>query len=640
MNDFSTWPQSRLEADVRKHNRLYFELAQPEISDQEFDRMVEALRARFPESPVLAEIGADIDPARIGARAAVTHRSPMLSLDKCYDPETLQAWAAKTGARFIAMPKIDGVAVSLRYDDAGRLQVAATRGDGRVGEDITANVRMIFNVPQQLPDALQSVEIRGEVYMPLSLFRERYAGDFMSPRNLSAGALKQKDPQKTADYGVRFFAYDLLGSAATTEAEKRALLADAGFAVVPWKSAPADDLPAVCADFAAQRGADDFESDGVVIRLDDIAAQERLGSTAHHPRYAIAWKYAGDAGESVIEQIEWSVSRSSAITPVAIIAPVVLSGASVRRVSLHNYGLAAQHGVGVGARVTVVRRGGVIPHIERVIEPGAAVLEPPAQCPSCGAATRIDDGFVFCDNPGGCQLTRVGALKHFLDAIDCEGFGPKLLEQLVAQDVVQDPADLYALTEEQLLALPRMGETLARKLLAHLQERLVLPLDALLRGLGVPELARHMSRLVARGRTLDDVLALTEEELAAYHGVGPRIAPAIVHGLRDKLWLIDKLRAVVTIEPMQETAVQSGTLAGKRVLFTGTLVRMERKAAQALVERHGGSNASGISKELDYLVVGAGGGAGSKVTKAQKLIDDGAPLQIVEEEQFWEILGG
>ncbi|MBI4237894.1 MAG: NAD-dependent DNA ligase LigA [Deltaproteobacteria bacterium] len=628
---YEKWPQARLEREVQRHNQLYFVAGRPEISDAEFDRMVEVLRRRFPDSAALQAIGSDA----VGERAPVRHAVPMLSLDKCYQVEDLNAWAEKLDGPFVVSPKVDGVACALRYDMRGQLVLAATRGNGQLGEDVTPNARVIAGIPTQLP--LHDVEVRGEVYLPLSTFRERFAASFMSPRNLAAGALKQKDPGRTGECGLRFFAYDLLGSDAATEQEKRRALQQAGFSCVTTVLVTTAQLAAQCA-LAQQISAEsDFETDGIVFKIDDVGRQQRLGATAHHPRFAIAYKFAGDAATTTLREIVWNVSRNQIITPIGLVEPVELSGATVSRVTLHNYGLALRNGVGPGAAVIVRRRGGVIPHLESVVEPGAHALVPPPRCPSCAAATRVEGDFVYCTNPTGCSQAVVGALKHFLEAIDCDGFGPKVLQQLVEQGLAADPADLFALTAGDLLSLERMGEVLAHKLVAHLHARRELPLDVLLRSLGIPDLARQTARILASFGTLSHVLALTEDVLAAQHGIGPIIATAIVQGLKARRPLIDKLQRHVTIVAAA-SAELTGPLSGRTVLFTGSLQAMARNAAHQLVESRGGRIASGVSTTLDYLVVGSAGGAGSKLKKAHALVEQGAPLTILTEEAFFRLV--
>lgn len=629
---------ARLEEEVRRHNRLYFTEHRPEISDVEFDRLVEALRRKGPDSPVLQEISSDAG----AAGKKVRHRVPMLSLDKCYGAEALEEWAAKFEGGMVASPKIDGCAVSLCYDGQGKLVRAATRGDGVEGEDITANAQHIRAIPQSM--GLFGAEVRGEVFMPLTVFA-RYRGEFSNPRNLAAGAIKQKDGRKTGEYGLAFFAYDLrmpddaAAPAVATEEEKYRLLAEAGFSVVEWMAVDRDGMQQAYEAFLARRGAFDFETDGVVFKAARIAEQLRLGSTAHHPRFAIAYKFQGDSGATTLLDVEWSVARTGAITPVAIVAPVELSGAMVRRASLHNVGILTRLCVTRGARVLMMRRGGVIPNLEAVVEAGAGAIEIPKSCPSCGAPTRLDGDVLWCTRPAACVQRAVGELAHFVEAAGIDGFGEKLLQQLAESGLVTDPAGFYDLAREDLLGLDRMGETLAAKLLDNVGRRRALPLADFLRGLGIRELGKHTASILAGFGTLERVLALTEEELSAIHTVGPVIAREVVAGLRAKRPLIERLLRHVRVEVGAPAAAPAGPLTGKTFLFTGALLAMERKAAEPLVEAKGGEVAASVTKDLDYLVVGGGGGGGAKLDRARKLQAQGGKVKIISEEEFLKMIG-
>ncbi len=619
-----------LEKYVREHNTRYFVEHKPVISDYEFDRLVEALRKKAPKSKVLQELGSDVT----GERAAVKHSVAMLSLDKCYDDETLDDWASKFKGDVIVMPKIDGCAVALRYDAHGELKIAATRGSGTVGEDITPNVKFIKDIPQKI--ALKNVEVRGEIYMPLSVF-DRYKSEFANPRNLAAGAIKQKDPRKTGEYTLKFWGYELLGSDAESEMEKRAFLKKNHFPVVETVSVAHADLHKAFKKFLDHRDKYDFETDGVVFRIDSVAEQGRVGSTAHHPRYAIAYKYQGDSAKTKLEEVEWSVSRTGIITPVGIVVPVELSGATVTRVSLHHAAMVRKWGLGIGSEVVIMRRGGVIPHMETVITKGKHPVEMPRKCPSCGAKVEMRDDFLYCTNPKGCLRTKLGELSHFVKTIDCDGFGEKILEQLYLAELVVDAADLYTLTVEELLPLERMGDTLAEKLVRNIQAKREMPLAIFLQALGISELAHHTAAILAKMGDLEKIMKVSEEDLTAMHSIGPAIAQSVVNGLREKRDLIHKLLKYVKITAAPKPA--SHRLGGKSFLFTGTMVTMERKQAQAVVEQNGGVIVSGVSKALDYLVVGDGGGAGSKFPKAEKLVKDGAALQIITESQFLKMVG-
>lgn len=631
MGDYSKIGISELERLVRHHNHLYFIEKKPEISDYEFDLLVEALRKRKPASKILKEIGSDLT----DASQKVHHDTPMLSLDKAYDQETMDNWAGKFSGGIVVSPKVDGCAVSIKYDKGGVLSLAATRGNGVEGELITDNALEVGDIPKKIN--LSMVEIRGEIYMSLSTFK-KYSSDFANPRNLAAGAIKQKDPKKTAEYNLSFWGYEILGVDVATEAAKLELLKKNGFPTLEWHLIETGDIQAFFNKFFTKRDKFDFETDGVVYKTNDTGEQRRLGVTAHHPRYAIAYKFQGDSGETHILDVEWSVARSGVITPVGIVEPVKLSGATVTRASLHNLGMMSQLGLTKGARVLMTRRGGVIPKLEEVIKDGKGRFNPPSKCPSCGAATEMRDDFLYCTNPRGCMKTKMAELEHFIKTIECDGFGVKLIEQLYDKGLVLDPADFYRLTKADLLVLERMGDVLAEKLVRNINVKRELTLDVFLRSLGIREFGRHVAEILAdRCKNIDEVFAISKEELASIHTIGDVIAEHVAHGLKEKRVLINKLLKEIKIKDAG-SGLKKGPLSGKRVLFTGSLVAMERKAAQNLVKELGGSIATSISKDVDYLVVGDGGGAGSKLDKAEKLVAAGAGIKIVGEGEFLKMV--
>ena len=630
---------AELEAEVRRHNRLYFQQNAPEISDTEFDRLVEFLRGKAPDSPALAEIPSDVTVADVKVR----HEAPMLSLDKCYEDKALSDWVSKFAGGVITSPKVDGVAVSIRYDKSGKLALAATRGDGVEGERITENVKRIKAIPRSVKGFAKfgeaGVEVRGEIYMPLSVFRT-YEGQFANPRNLAAGAVKQKDPAKTGEYNLSFFAYDLRGAGLATEEEKLGALAKEGFRIIEWRAASRDELHEPFEYFLKKRDGYDFETDGVVYKASDVAEQERLGSTAHHPRYAIAYKFQGDSGVTVLRDVEWSVSRTGAITPVAIVEPVELSGAMVSRASMHNLGIVRElmaDGLAIGAKVVMMRRGGVIPHLESVERAGKKRIVIPKVCPSCGSRVEEDGDFLYCTNAKSCVSSKIAELEHFVKAVGIDGFGQKLLEKLYESGEVTEPADFYELEAGDLLEFDRMGETLANKLVGNVKARRRVPLGTFLLALGIRELGRHVAKILAGFGTLDAVMALTEEELAEVKTIGPVIAREAVEGLKARRKLIGKLRRHVEVVA-EERSRGEGLLGGKSFLFTGKLVAMERSEAQRLVEEHGGEAAASVNKQLDYLVVGDGGGGGSKLAKAERLKEKGGRVEIIGEKDFMKMI--
>ena len=626
--------RSELEAAVRRHNQLYFQYHQPEISDYEFDQLVEQLREIAPDSKVLKELGSDLNKAS----QKIRHTSEMLSLDKCYSSEDLQDWADKIEGDFVVSPKIDGMAVEIRYDSSGQLLLAATRGDGVEGEDITGNVRMIQDIPQNIHQG--PLEIRGEIYMRLSVF-QKYKDQFANPRNLAAGAVKQKDPQKTRDYQLSFFGYDVLGMSIETEWEKRELLKKCHVPVVESLKVSRDGMMEAYQHFLQKRSEEDFETDGVVFRSNLVSEQTRLGVTAHHPRYAIAYKFQGDSGVTTLKDVEWNVARTGVITPVGLVEPVELSGAMVSRVSLHNLGLMQKLGVRQGSKVVMMRRGGVIPNLESVSEEGSGEkFMPPQVCPSCGEPTEVRDDFLYCTNKTGCRKAKIQELEHFMKVIECDGFGEKLIEKLYDNGFVLDPAEFYTLTQENLMELERMGEVLATKLVGNIQARREISLEMFLRSLGIRELAKHTSKiLVKHFGTLEKIRKVTEEELSVIHTVGPVIAREVVEGLKKKSDLIDKLLKHVTVGAIHELPLQNktGVLSGKKFVFTGTLLSMERSKAQKLVEEQGGEAQDSVTSDTDYLVIGDGGGAGSKLEKAKKIQAKGGKIQILTETQWKDL---
>jgi DNA ligase (NAD+) len=633
IGDLTRLTREQLEAEVRRHNRLYWEQHAPEISDYDYDRLVLRLKQVAPDSPALLDLGEAEE--RLGE--PVQHRHPMLSLDKCYAGPEAEAWASSIQGDFVVMPKLDGIACSLRYDAQGRLEVAATRGTGLVGDDVTVNARGIRDIPARL--ARGGVEVRGEVFMRLSVFA-RFKDRFSNPRNLTAGAMKQKDAKKSASYGLSFAAYDVLGLELATETEKFEWLVSQGFPRMELRVARHGGLQAAYEWFAAERPTLDYEIDGVVFRANVVSEQQRLGLTAHHPRFAIAYKFQGESGRTRLEEVEWSVSRTGAITPVAIVAPVELSGAMVSRASLHHPGYVRKLGLGRGCEVVVTRRGGVIPKVEGVAVPGGEPLEPPVHCPSCGSPTRWDGDFLFCSRPAECRVARIGELEHFCAVTELLGFGERILSSGYDAGVLRRVPDLYTVTAAQLASLERVGEKTAANLLAQVDARRTMPLATFLRALGVAELGSHVSNLLAQQYgALERIRALTVPELAALHSVGEIIARSVVEGLREKGPLVDELLRHVTLTLPEKTHAE-GPLQGLSFVFTGKLQAMDRKVAQAEVRKLGAETPSSVGPELSYLVVGEekDGAESSKLKGARKHVAKGARIAIIDEAAFLRLL--
>ncbi len=625
---------------VAHHNHRYWDLAAPEITDYDFDRLVNRLREVAPGHPVLDALGSTS--ARFGR--PVKHREAMLSLDKCYADDDLDKWGGDFDGDVVVMPKFDGIAASLHYDDQGYLTLAATRGDGVTGDDITANAREIVDIPRRVPTD-RRLEVRGEVYMKLSVFARFKAEGMANPRNLTAGAIKQKDPKKSAAYGLSFAAYDLIGTDDTTHADELRRLVVLGFAPMDYQVVARTRMREAYAGFAARRMSLDYEIDGVVFKVDRVSEQVRMGATAHHPRYALAYKFQGDSGTSVLRSVEWSVARTGAITPVAVVDPVALSGVTVTRASLHHPRFVEKLGLTLGAEVVMMRRGGVIPNVESVSKPGTQPVEVPVRCPACGGPVRWEKDFLLCTSGRACKAVAVGLLAHYASATDMLGFGDVILDQAYTAGLLRTPADFYTVSAKDLAGLEKCGDKVAARLVREVDKRRTLDLATFLRALGIPELGKNVSKILAeRYRDLDAVLRASEADLAEVHGIGETIARTVVHGLRAEADIMAALRTHVTLTvPAAQTAPAKGTgaFAGQSFVFTGKLATLERKAAEQLVAAHGGIPLEAVSKSLTYLVVGDDKKPGAKSTKektAEKLSASGGGPRIITETDFVAML--
>ena len=634
-------PLGEIESLVRRHDHLYWDLNAPEISDYDYDRLVRRLGELDPRSPLLTRIGGGGEAARERLGAKVEHPAPMLSLDKAYGEAEVFAWAGDFEGDVVGSPKIDGMAIAIRYDDSGNLALAATRGDGVRGDDVTANVREIPGIPRRVAEG--DLEVRGEIFAPLSEFA-KVSEQFANPRNFAAGTVKQKEGARENLARLRFFAYDVKGRALAGERERRDLLTRLGFTPVWGEVMPKAGMPAFYARVLSEREGLDYELDGVVFKAERADEQERLGATAHHPRHAIAWKFQGESGTSTLERVEWSVARTGAITPVAILAPVRLSGATVTRCSLHNLNILRGLDLRVGDQVVAMRRGGVIPNVETSLGGGTEPVVPPAHCPACGRPTVERDGFLYCSDPSACRASALARLEHFAKVVEIDGFGARVVDLLHEQGLLVSPAHFYRLRVDDLRGVERMGETLAAKLVRNVQARRALTLGVFLQALGLREVGRQVAQAIAQHfGSLQRLQAASEAEVGAIFGVGPVIAASVVRGLAEASELIGDLLAEVTLEA--DAAPAAGLLAGKKVVFTGKLTRMERKEAQALVKRHGGDTPAQVTRDLDYLVVGDEGSPlfgqgkrGGKLTEADRVNAAGGAIRIVPEGEFFAML--
>lgn len=651
---------SRLRREIEEHNYRYHVLAQPIISDAEYDRMFRQLQEIEREHPELDS--PDSPTHRLGAPVqegfgAIQHRVPMLSLANAFNFDELKAWDARVRkllgtsgeVTYSVEPKIDGLAISLRYV-AGRLVEAATRGDGVTGEDVTANIRTISQIPWHLPPYCpENIEVRGEVYMSKEDFRKLNAerellGEplFANPRNAAAGSLRQLDPRITAKRPLGFWAYGAIGlGGITTHYGALEAVGNMGFPVYPEVKLVTgiDAVEALYQHYSEIRESLDFEIDGVVIKVNSLADQERLGAVGREPRWAIAYKFPPIQETTRLEDITVHVGRTGTINPVAILAPVNIGGVVVTRATLHNEDEIVRKDLRIGDWVVVQRAGDVIPQVVKAIPEKRTgeerEFQMPDHCPVCGApAVRLEgEAARYCTNGLQCPAQLVESLRHFASrrAMDIEWLGIKVAEMLVDAGLIKDVGDLYSLTKEQLLKLDRFGEKSAENLLEAIEQSKGRSLDRLIFALGIHEVGEVTARLLAKEfRSLDGLMAATREQLQAIPSIGPAMSESIVDFFAEEhsRTVIEKLKAAgLRMELPEAAPVANSPFAGREVVFTGKLETMTRGQAQELVERLGGTAGSSVTKRTSLLVAGAD--AGSKLVKARKL-----EIPVMSEAEF------
>jgi DNA ligase (NAD+) len=659
-----------LREQIRRHDRRYYVEASPEISDREYDTLVKQLEQLEAKHPDL--VTPDSPTQRIGDEPVpelqpVTHSVPMLSIDNTYSVEDLAAWGhrvekllhaeggAKEPIRWVLELKIDGVAVSLTYEE-GLLSLAATRGNGVVGDDITHNVRTIPGIPLRLAldDPPASVEVRGEIYMTnsdLVALNEEQAAKGLPPfantRNVAAGSIRLLDPRECAARPLRFFCHgvgDVGSLGATSQTELLAWAARAGLPVAPRTEA-FDSLDALI-DHAATLIEElhdlDFEVDGFVVKVDRFDQRRRLGTTAKSPRWAIAWKFEKYEATTRLADIRVQVGRGGTVTPVADLEPVELAGTTVSRASLHNADEVARKDIRVGDVLVVEKAGKVIPHVVRVEKHlrkhRHQPWQPPTECPECVTPLVKDpDGvYIRCPNVD-CPARRRERLKFFASrgAMDIEGLGDKLVEQLVAQDLVTDYADLYGLTVEQLTTLERMGAKSAGSLVEQIARSKDRGLAKVLNALGIRHVGPRVATILARRfPTIEKLEAATVEELAEVHEIGDVIAASVHEWLQSgygRRVIAGLAAAGVKLDLPQADQAGEGPLTGKTLVVTGTLEHFSRQEAEEAIRRAGGRASGSVSKKTDYVVAGAE--AGSKLEKAQKL-----GVAVIGEAEFTRLI--
>ncbi len=649
---------------LNHYSKLYYTLDAPEISDFEYDSLMQQLKAAEAEHPEW--VTADSPTQRVGDAIyttfeKVTHTVQMGSLQDVFSEEELWAFHERClpydpAPAYTVEPKIDGLSVSLEYRD-GLFVRGSTRGNGLIGEDVTLNLLTIADIPKKLTRPLPYLEVRGEVYMPLSVFQELVTRQleneeepFKNPRNAAAGGLRQKDPKVTAERKLSIFVFNVQqieGETLTTHAGSLDLLRELGFKVIPSYPVFTDFQQVVeeIRSIDARRGENDFDIDGAVVKINDLALREQIGSTVKFPRWAVAFKYPPEEKETVLRDIEIQVGRTGALTPTAVFDSVTLAGTSVSRATLHNQDFITEKEICIGDTLLVRKAGEIIPEVLKVVRHGENPVpyQIPETCPVCGSRTvrDPDEAVIRCINPA-CPATRKRSIVHFAsrNAMDIEGLGPAMVDLLVDNGLVDNCAGLYRLTAEQLLPFEGVQQKSADNLIQAIEGSKDRGLARLLFGLGIRNVGEKAAQLIARHfGTADALMELTVDDLwtkkggSVIPGVGQVIAESLVESFSQPEFRqqIEQLRksGVKLTEEKEETG---SSLAGKTFVITGTLPTMSRKEAQTLIEQNGGKVTASVSKKTSFLL--AGEDAGSKLVKAQTL---GIP--VVSEAELMQMIG-
>jgi DNA ligase (NAD+) len=660
---------AELRRELEQHNHRYYVLDDPEISDADYDGLLNELRDIEAENPELRT--ADSPTQRVGAEPLdkfeqVRHPAPMWSLANARNEEELAAWVVRSerylarqgvemgDVRFVTEPKIDGLAISLVYEE-GVFVRGATRGNGEIGENVTQNLRTIGAIPLRIEGAPNLLEVRGEVYLPLAAFvrlneQRAEAGEptYANPRNTAAGSIRQLDPQLAASRPLTMWCYGvgaLDGLEFETHSESLEWLREHGFRVNRDIEThdTVDEVVAACRAWEERRDRLDFEIDGVVVKVDDLELQRQLGVVGREPRAAIAWKFAPTLATTTLKGVAWNVGRTGHMVPFAMLEPVQVSGVTVKLATLHNEEDLRRKDVREGDEVIVMRAGDVIP---QVVSPTAKAQkrkgrskppEPPARCPACDTPTVKPEGGVWtiCPNRTGCPGQVFQAVKHFVGAMDIDGLGEENARRFLSEGVIESFADLYELTPERLAELEGFAEISARNLVEAIEQSMQQPFHLVLYALGIPGIGYVNARNLARHfRSIDRLMEASEEDLAGVEGVGPIMAKTVHETLAEDRTreLVGRLRDYgLQMEEEGPEAPTEGPLVGKTVVLTGTLPNLTRPDATARIEAAGGKVTGSVSKKTDYVV--AGDDPGTKLTKAQELGTD-----VLDEDGLLELL--
>ncbi len=646
---------AELRAELDRHNRLYYVLDEPEVGDDVYDELLNELRDLEREFPSLQT--PDSPTQRVGAPPLerfepVTHHEPMLSLANARNEEELRAWETRlanylkrldiTASQFsyTTEPKIDGLAITLTYEN-GVLVRGATRGDGRIGEDVTQNIKTIGSVPLRIEGGPELIEVRGEAYLPIAAFKalnerraEREEPTFANPRNSAAGSIRQLDPKLAAERPLSTWIYGIgavKGLDLPTHMDEVEWLREQGFKVNPDTDhhQGVEGVVKRCHWWEDRREDLDYEIDGVVVKVDEKALWRELGVVGREPRWAIAWKFPPTTATTTMKKVVWNVGRTGHLVPFAMLEPVHVGGVTVSTATLHNEEDLARKDVRDGDEVVVMRAGDVIPQVVSPKLPrknkSARKPKPPKKCPACDTPTEKREGSVWtiCPNRGGCPGQSWQSVKHFVSkgAMDIEGLGEKQASVFLDQGLIVDVADIYDITEERLVELERFGETSARNLVASIDASRARPFKRVLYALGLPGVGYVTAEALAdHFGSIDKLHEADPEAIEEVEGVGPIMAEQITESIQDDAtWaLVEKLREKglrLEADPSEQRTT-GGPLEGKTVVLTGTLPELTREEAAALVKNAGGKVVNSVSKKTDFVV--AGENPGSKLAKAEK----------------------
>lgn len=661
----STETVAQRAAELRKqleyHGHRYYVLDDPDISDADYDELINELRAIEAEHPEL--LTPDSPTQRVGGKpldkfAPVKHLQPMLSLANARNAEELRAWEARMRRladrdriEYVTEPKIDGLAISLVYEH-GLFVRGATRGDGETGEDVTQNLKTIKSIPLRIDDAPALLEVRGEIYLPLEAFahlneQRAAAGEptFANPRNSAAGSIRQLDPALAAQRPLQMWSYSVGavdGIRFSSQYESLEYLRDKGFRVNPEVQVhdDIDEVEARCRWWEDSRERLDYDIDGVVVKVNNLELQRELGVVGREPRGAVAWKFPPTTATTTLTKIAWNVGRTGHMVPFAMLEPVQVSGVTVKLATLHNEEDLRKKDLRDGDEVIVLRAGDVIPQVLAPTSKAqrnkkrSAPAEPPAACPACGTPTVKPESGVWtiCPNRGGCPGQVLQHVKHFVGAMDIDGLGEQNVIRFLDERLIEDVADLYDLTVERLVQLDRFGEVSAGNLVRNIEASKEQPFFRVLYGLGIDDVGWVTARAITQEfHSIDDLIAANVDQITEVEGVGPIVATKIVEALEDDKTraLIERLRerGLRMEVSAEEAAPVEGPLVGKTFVITGTLPSLSREEATRRIEEAGGKVTGSVSKKTDYLLLGAD--PGSKLAKAEK-----AGTEILDEDAF------